>query len=134
MLFLVIKKAQKMKIILLLSLFFFPIALQAQIGISTDGTTWMETGSVRSYDTPKIYAEARYTTLTGQVLIRLAITSAATNIIQDDFYISTTKTVLDTYTGTGTGDTAKYQSAVLQYVVDYLEGISENSGITFTIF
>lgn len=47
--------------------------------------------------------------------------------------LSFTKDEIDTFTGTGNGDTTKYLSAIQQAVVGYLEGLSENSSTTFTI-
>lgn len=43
------------------------------------------------------------------------------------------QTDVDAETGSGTGETATWHNAVEQAVVTYLEGLTGNAGITFTV-
>lgn len=55
----------------------------------------------------------------------------------DRFYASHTvrfsESELEAFTGSGTGEFSQMKNVVEQAVVDYLEGITENAGVTFTI-
>ena len=55
----------------------------------------------------------------------------------DQFYQSFTvrfsESELEAFTGSGTGEFTQMKSCVEQAVKDYLEGIAENAGTTFTI-
>lgn len=55
----------------------------------------------------------------------------------DVFYQSHTvrfsESELEAFTGSGTGEFSQMKNVVEQAVVDYLEGIADNSGTTFTI-
>lgn len=44
-----------------------------------------------------------------------------------------TEAAVEAYTGSGTGEFSQFKNCVEQAVVDYLEGVTENSGIVFTI-
>ena len=44
-----------------------------------------------------------------------------------------TEAEVEAYTGSGTGEFSLFKNCVEQAVVDYLEGVTENSGIVFTI-
>lgn len=44
-----------------------------------------------------------------------------------------TEAAVEAYTGSGTGEFSQFKNCVEQAVVDYLEGVTENSGIAFTI-
>lgn len=59
------------------------------------------------------------------------------NDAEDVFYASVTvsfsEAELEAFTGLGTGEFTQMKSVVEQAVKDYLEGITDNSGVTFTI-
>lgn len=59
------------------------------------------------------------------------------NDAADQFYqsytVRFTESELEAFTGSGTGEFSQFKSCVEQAVKDYLEGIADNAGTTFTI-
>lgn len=55
----------------------------------------------------------------------------------DNFYadhtVTFTEAELEAFTGSGTGEYPQFKSVVEQAAKDYLEGITENAAVTFTI-
>lgn len=49
------------------------------------------------------------------------------------FTVRFTESELEAFTGSGTGEFTQIKSVVEQAVKDYLEGITDNAGVTFTI-
>lgn len=94
----------------------------------------LEDGSEQKFDGSSIITEPTYFTRAAVYSIKLrVVNSGSIDIEMRDFYMQLTKATVDTFTGTGTGDTAKMLNAVEQAVVDALESIPDNSGVTFTI-
>lgn len=122
-----------MKYILILLLAALSAPASAQIS-STGGQVYVLDGAIQSYTNPDIYVIPTLDQFTLNVSIRCVIVDASVDIQQvAEFSLICRKDDIDAFTGTGTGDTAKFLNAVLQYVKDYLEAIPDNSGITFTI-
>jgi len=100
--------------------------------ITTNGNTIFESGSIVKYDTPNIVVVPTYYPRSGDVILTLRITPAASpDITSAEATLRTTKTDIDAKTGTGTGDTAKWINAVEQVAKDLL--LALNPSITFTI-
>lgn len=105
--------------------------LQAQSYISTAGDMKVEAADIKSFADPNITVNACYSPVTNVFIVTLDFwESAGLDDYQGQFILTLSKTTVDTFTGTGTGDTEKWQNAVEQAVVDYLEGIN---GAIFTI-
>lgn len=101
--------------------------------ITTNGTIILESGSIASHNTPDVYAHGEYNPFDETWLVKITLTKpgAGASAIYADSYIRYTKAAIDAYTGTGTGDTAKIQNALLQAVKATL--LALNASITFTI-
>ncbi len=96
--------------------------------ITTNGVIILESGSISSHNTPDIYATSQYSPFSECWLVTLTLTKPA---IYAEFSMLYTKAQIDAYTGTGTGDTAKIENAILQAVKATL--LALNASITFTI-
>lgn len=120
------------KTLIALIITLFAITAQAQ-RITTNGLVILETGSISQHNTPDIYVGFTYSPFQQAYIANLTLTKpgAGAAAIYAEFQIRYTKTVIDSYTGTGTGDTAKIQNAVLQAVKATL--LALNPAITFTI-
>ncbi len=113
---------------------FFANNATAQIA-SSGGQVYLRTGDITSYTEPYIYVSPQYNPFTETWVVTCTVApviapAAGREIIE--FRVTFTKTALDAYTGTGSTDTEYIISAVEQAVIDYLEAITANSGITFT--
>ena len=113
---------------------FFANNAKAQIA-SSGGQVYLRTGDITSYTNPYIYVSPHYYPFSETWVVTCTVApvvapAAGREIIE--FRVTFTKAELDAYTGTGTGDTAKLIDAAEQGVIDYLESITANSGITFT--
>lgn len=110
----------------------FAITAQAQ-RITTNGLVILETGSISQHNTPDIYVGFTYSAFQTSYIANITLTKpgAGATAIYAEFQIRYTKTQIDAYTGTGTGDTAKIQNAMLQAVKATL--LALNPAITFTI-
>lgn len=120
------------KTIIALIITLFAIAANAQ-RITTNGLVILESGSISQHNTPDIYVGFTYSAFQTSYIANLTLTKpgAGAVAIYAEFQIRYTKTQIDAYTGTGTGDTAKIQNAVLQAVKATL--LALNPAITFTI-
>ena len=95
----------------------------------------MRDGDISSYTNPYVYVSPQYNPFTETWVVTCTVTpivvpAAGREIIE--FRVTLTKAALDAYTGTGSSDTEYLVDAVEQAVIDYLEAITANSGITFT--
>ena len=60
------------------------------------------------------------------------ITAAGTSVLGSYTYLAT-KAAVDAKTGTGTNPSDKLGNQIDQVIADYLDAITENSAITFTV-
>lgn len=100
--------------------------------ITATGTVSLESGGVKRYYDPVIFVSGTYDVRPQTWLIKLSVSSGGVSAkmpISDDFYLRFTKTEINAYTGTGTGDTEKIQNALEQAVVDYLEALNPSATI-----
>ncbi|NBW12129.1 MAG: hypothetical protein EBR82_29275 [Caulobacteraceae bacterium] len=100
--------------------------------ITSSGDVIYESGSIEKFTTPDTYCDPQYFQRTGDIVVNLRVVpTGSTTITSANFIMRITKSQVDAKTGTGTGDTAKWQNAVEQVVKDNL--VALNSGVTFTI-
>jgi hypothetical protein len=108
------------------------LSAQAQIS-STGGQVYLADGALSSYTNPDIYVSPKYNPFVENWVVTCTVTPGGADIVEVvEFTVTFRKSDIDAYTGTGTGDTAKLIHAIEQAVIDYLEAISANSGITFS--
>lgn len=119
------------KAILFLAFIAASFAVNAQI--TSSGRVCLEAGALQSFASPTIYINPSYNPFLSQVSCRLSLTAPSTTIVVSEITVVFDKATVDAKTGTGTGDTAKFFSAVNQCVKDWLEAIADNSTVTFTI-
>ena len=113
---------------------FFANSAMAQIS-SSGGHVYLRQGDITSYTNPYVYVSPQYNPFTETWVVTCTVAPVVApadgrEIIE--FRVTLTKAALDAYTGTGTGDTETVIDAVEQAVIDYLEAIAANSGITFS--
>ena len=103
--------------------------------ITADSNYGLYEGSELLYSALSIVVDYRYSAINDSFLvtIRPATVVASTTTPVDSFTISVTKTEVDSKTGTGTNPSDKLQNQIDQLVADYLDAITENSAITFTV-
>lgn len=122
------------KILFVLALAFACNSAQAQFSyISTNGPIWLATGDITSYDTPDIYCDARYFTLDAVWIVTIKIQNTSTTDYVATLDVEFAQATIDALTGSGGTETRLIQNTILQAVVDYLEAITENAGVTFTL-
>ena len=122
------------KILIFFAVLLCSLSAQAQFSyISTDGPIWLKTGEIVSYDTPNIFCDARYFTLDAFWVVTIKIQDPSTTDFVVAIDVEFTQATVDALTGSGGTETRLIQNTILQAVVDYLEAITENSGVTFTL-
>ena len=122
------------KILFVFTVLLCSLSAQAQFSyISTDGPIWLKTGEIVSYDTPNIFCDARYFTLDAFWVVTIKIQDPSTTDFVVAIDVEFTQATVDALTGSGGTETRLIQNTILQAVVDYLEAITENSGVTFTL-
>ena len=117
----------------LLFLVFIAASFAVKSQITSSGRVYLEAGALQSYASPTIYVVPSYNPFLSQVSCRLSLTAPSTTIVVAEIMVVFDKATVDAKTGTGTGATAKFFNAVNQCVKDWLEAISDNSTVTFTI-
>lgn len=123
------------KILFVLAVLLCSLSAQAQFSyISTDGPIWLKTGDIVSYnDSPNIFCDARYFTLDAVWIVTIKIQNTSTTDYVATLDVEFPQATVDALTGSGGTETRIMQNTILQAVVDYLEAITENSGVTFTL-
>lgn len=120
------------RLLVIFSAFFCSLACTAQI--TSDGDVYFRTGGIVKYDQPKIWAAAEFHPIFENIKIRLLVVDATKDTeVLDEVYLVATKSEIAAYTGTGDDELEAFLDAVYQYVIDYLENVPENSGITFSL-
>ncbi len=120
------------KILISIAIVLCSLSAQSQI-TSTGGQVYLSQGALASYANPDIYVSPKYNPFIEYWVVSCTVTPGGADIVEVvEFTVTFRKSDIDAYTGSGTGDTAKLIHAVEQAVIDYLEGISANSGITFS--
>jgi hypothetical protein len=120
------------KILIAIAIILCSLSAQSQI-TSTGGQVYLSEGAISSYTNPDIYVSPKYNPFVENWVVTCTVTPGGADIIEVvEFTVTFRKSEIDSYTGTGTGDTAKLIHAIEQAVIDYMEGISANSGITFS--
>lgn len=109
----------------------FAVCAPAFGQITSDGPVTFEEGSILAYNEPEISVSVTVTRV-GTVNIVMHVYKVSDEILAN-YQISAPKADIDALTGSGDTETNTFLNAVYLYVKDYLEGITENSGVTFTI-
>ena len=122
------------KILIVFGVLLCNLSAQAQFSyISTNGPIWLVTGDITSYDTPDIYCDARYFTLDAVWIVTIKIQNTSTTDYVATLDVEFAQATVDALTGSGGTETRLIQNTILQAVVDYLEAITENAAVTFTL-
>jgi len=119
-------------VIFIFSLFAFQSASAQHAYIESNTLIIAKSGQSVLFDTPDIFADARYNTLEGRwdVTIKLAVAGSTTDFIAA-YDIEFTQAHVDSYSGAGSTETQVIQNCILQAIADYLLDI--NPFATFTI-
>lgn len=99
--------------------------------ITSNGNVILQSGDIKGYDTPTIVVAPRLIVRTNEVECALQIFASGGSIQLYEAATVVTKATVDGYTGTGTGDYAKFLNALDQAVKAWL--LTLNPSITFTI-
>ena len=120
------------KIILTLSFAAFTaLAAFAQIH-SSGGQVYVIEGALSSYTNPDIYVEPKYHFRTNSWTVTCTIVDPSIDVQEVvEFTLPFLASEVDAFTGAGT-ETERIIDVCEQVVIEYLEHISSNSGITFT--
>lgn len=124
------KMVTNMKKALFLILALLPFAAGATI--DPDGTFTLVSGTKSTFDgacTVEVYPT--YLVDLDQVAMDVRVYYSGTQVGGTTLYF--TASHVAGYTATGTGEVEQFQNACEQAVDDYLENLSENSGVNFTI-
>ena len=112
----------------------FALTASAQSYISSNTNIILEVSSPKQYASPSIFVHGEYYHRQEVWLVTLDLIPTAfspTAGAYETYSLRITKAVVDGYTGTGTGDTAKIQNALEKAVGGILGAI--NVSTTFTI-
>ena len=105
--------------------------------IAADSATVLVDGGIKTYDTPTFFLlEVQENPAVTDVGLRYGVypvVFAATTPQEDAFFYQTTVAAINAKTGSGATDRLKFRNACDQVFEDYLSGLSDNSGVTFTI-
>lgn len=105
--------------------------------VAANNTTYIETGSNISYKNPVFVLDGADFSQDGETVgLRYRLypnpfTAASSPFFQFTHII--TRTEIDAFTASGSGDCDQFENVCDQALEDYLSGISENSSVTFTI-
>ena len=105
--------------------------------IASDSPTVVEDGSQLVYSNPTfLLIEVIETAAGTDIGLRYGIypvVFSATSSQIGSFFLPTTISAVNAKTGSGATDRIKFRNACDQVFEDYLSGLSDNSGVTFTI-
>jgi hypothetical protein len=92
-----------------------------------------ETGAIRfASSLTKIWCPV-YVSKDDAITIQVQVWNTAGDTFYGEEVLTRTESELEAQEGAGTGEFTQFKSVVEQEVKDYLEGVSLNSGVTFTI-
>ncbi len=103
--------------------------------ITASGNYVLYEGSKQAFTALTIVCEYRYNPQQETFLISIhpATATAGDTTRYGDHPIAVSKAAVDAETGTGTNPSDKLGNQIDQLVADYLDAITENSAITFTV-
>lgn len=104
--------------------------------ITTSDTFAIETGSKTRYAGAAVYSKPRVFADTEKVLVDLDVISDSGSVdgnILGSILVEFDYTDLAAFTPTGANSIEEFYNLVEQAIKDYLEGLAQNSGATFTI-
>lgn len=121
-----------MRIILFLFFICLKTTIFGQI-TSSGGQVYLETGSIVSYTNPTIFVSPQYNYLSETWRVRAVATNpSSTTDLAAEITVVFTKAQIDSFTGSGTTETDLLIYVCEEAIIGYLEGLSENSAITFS--
>lgn len=102
--------------------------------ITSDNDFALYEGSTTIYALTAIVVSFSYDSVQQTFLCEIypAVVAASTSVVASHAH-RITKAAVDAKTGSGTNPSDKLSNQVDQVVKDYLAGITENSGVTFTV-
>lgn len=102
--------------------------------ITTSGGRFVvEDGSQQQFNGSSIICEPTYFETAEKFGVRLNVIDSTTTTIIAYGYIEVTNTEVDAETGSGTGETANWFSALQEAVITKLEALTGNGSTTFTV-
>lgn len=102
--------------------------------ITTSGGRFVvEDDSQQQFSGSSIICEPTYSEIQEKFAVRLNIIDSVSSNIIAYGYTEVTKAEVDAETGSGTGETANWFSALQEAVVTKLEALTGNGSITFTV-
>lgn len=93
----------------------------------------LEEDSQQQFLGSSILVEPTYFEIQAKFAVRLSVLDSVTSTVISYGYMEVTKAEVDAETGTGTGETALWFSALQLAVVTKLEAIADNSSVTFAV-
>ena len=102
--------------------------------ISSDADFVLYEGSTTLYTVTAVMVDYSYNSVQQTFLceIQPAVVAVSTSIVAKHTHLIT-KASVDAKTGSGTNPSDKLGNQIDQVIKDYLDGITENSGVTFTV-
>jgi predicted transcriptional regulator len=100
---------------------------------TTGGRFVIEDDSEQQFNGSSIICEPTYIELQESFAVRLNVVDSVTTTVLAYGYLTVTKTEVDAETGSGTGETAPWFSALQEAVITKLEALTGNGSITFTV-
>jgi len=102
--------------------------------ITSDNGFYLYEGSPTKYDYTlvKMYCPVKVEK-DDTIRVDVEVWDTAGEVFYGNYPLTFTEAEVEAFTGSGTGEFSQFKNVVEQAVVDYLEGVTENSGITFTI-
>lgn len=102
--------------------------------VTGDIQTVTADGSVVVYDNPKFLLDDIVQSIyTDDVRLHYTIISGGSGSGNGEFSYLTTRTTLDAKTASGATTTEKFENVCDQVLKQFLESLTDNSGVTFTI-
>lgn len=102
------------------------ITADTDYAIETSGTVQYRYGSTKIWCLPSVDKD-------GVTVVDIQVWDTAGEVFWGSNTQRFVETTLEAYTSGESGEVSQFKNIVDQAVVDYLEGISVNAGVTFTI-
>ena len=103
--------------------------------ITASGNYVMEEGAKLVYSELAMYVTFRYDPLMQDFLCEIkptTVTASGSSVVKP-YTKQITKASVDAKTGTGTNPSDKLSNQVDQVIADYLDGLTENAALSFTV-
>lgn len=102
--------------------------------ITANNFFYIESGSAIQFDNGQVEVNCTVKiNRDNSIQVDAEVWDTARSVFCGSVPLTYSETDLEAYTGSGTGEFSQFMNCVEQAVVDYLESVTENTGITFTI-